>query len=108
MSKSNGKTAQQTRRNPASVPATRKKNGAARVAAGVAVQVLQPLTASNLKDILWETLIDLKHENILPNRADAIAAQSREILRTVKIQMQVSAQAKRALPQEIVDFSERR
>lgn len=70
--------------------------------------MFRPLTASSLKDVLWETLIDLKHENILPNRADAIAAQSREILRTVKIQMQVSAQAKRALPLEIVEFSERR
>ncbi len=78
------------------------------MAAGAAVQVLRPLTANSLKDVLWETLIDLKHENILPNRADAIAAQSREILRTVKIQMQVAGQAKRALPQEIVDFSERR
>lgn len=108
MSKSNGKTAPQTKRNPASVPATRKKNGAARVTAGAAVQVLRPLTASSLKDILWETLIDLKHENILPNRADAIAAQSREILRTVKIQLQVAGASKRQVPQEIVDFSERR
>jgi hypothetical protein len=48
----------------------------------------------------------LRHENILPNRADAIAAQAREILRTVKVQLQVAGQAKRALPQEIVTFSE--
>lgn len=82
------------------MPVTRKKSAA--------VQVFRPLTASSLKDILWETLIDLKHETILPNRADAIAAQSREILRTVKIQLQVAGQAKRNIPQEIVDFSERR
>jgi len=44
----------------------------------------------------------------LPNRADAIAAQSREILRTVKIQLQVAGQAKRQVPQEIIEFSERR
>jgi hypothetical protein len=48
----------------------------------------------------------LKHENILPNRADAIAAQSREILRTIKVQLQVAGQAKRGVPREIVEFSE--
>lgn len=70
------------------------------------MQVIQPLTASTLKDILWETLTDLKSENILPNRADAIAAQSREILRTIKIQLQVAGQAKRGVPQDIIAFSE--
>lgn len=61
-----------------------------------------------MKEVLWETLIDLRHENIMPNRADAIAAQSREILRTIKTQLQVAGQAKRQVPQEIVDFSESR
>lgn len=77
-------------------------------AAGTAVTVIRPLSASSLKDILWETLTDLKAENILPNRADAIAAQSREILRTIKVQLQVAGQAKRGVPQEIIEFSERR
>ena len=56
--------------------------------------------------MLWETLTDLRHENILPNRADAIAAQSREILRTIKTQLQVAGQAKRGVPAEIIRFSE--
>lgn len=73
-----------------------------------AVTVIRPLTASSLKDILWETLTDLKQENMLPNRADAIAAQSREILRTIKTQMQIAGQAKRQIPTEIIEFSERR
>jgi len=107
MKKSNGKIALRTKRNSAVVPVTRKKNGVAR-ASGTVETVIRPLTASSLKDILWETLTDLKHENILPNRADAIAAQSREILRTVKIQLQVAGQAKRQVPQEIIEFSERR
>lgn len=70
--------------------------------------IIPAFTAKHLKDTLWETLIDLRHENILPNRADAIAAQSREILRTVKTQLQVAGQAKRQVPQEIIDFSEGR
>jgi hypothetical protein len=61
-----------------------------------------------LKDILWETLTDLKHDNIMPNRADAIAVQSREILRTIKVQLQVAGQAKRGVPQDIIEFSERK
>ena len=86
---------------------TKRKNGIARRQAR-AVTLIRPLTASSLKDILWETMTDLKHENILPNRADAIAAQSREILRTVKVQLQIAGQSKRGIPQEIIDFSERR
>lgn len=59
-----------------------------------------------MKDALWETLIDLKKGNVEANRADAIAAQAREILRTVKVQLQVSNQSKRPVPRDIVDFSE--
>jgi len=66
------------------------------------------LSALSLKEVLWDTLTDLRHENILPNRADAIAAQAREILRTVKTQLQVAGQAKRGVPDEIVAFSEGR
>jgi hypothetical protein len=98
MTKSNAKTARRTKRNGA----------VAKRAASSAVQVIRPLTAGSLKDVLWETLTDLRHENILPNRADAIAAQSREILRTIKIQLQVAGAAKRAVPQDIIEFSERR
>jgi len=98
MAKSNTKTVARTKRNAV----VAKLNGKS------AVQVIRPLTAGSLKDILWETLTDLKHENILPNRADAIAAQSREILRTIKVQLQVAGAAKRAVPQDIIEFSERR
>lgn len=104
--RSNGKTTRQTKGNSV-VVRRKRKNAAARVT-GTAVTVIRPLSASSLKDILWETLTDLKAENILPNRADAIAAQSREILRTIKVQLQVAGQAKRGVPQEIIEFSERR
>ena len=103
--KSATKTARRTKRNGASVKAAKKNAVATRQAA---VQVIRPLTAGSLKDILWETLTDLKHDNILPNRADSIAAQSREILRTIKTQLQVAGAAKRPVPQDIIEFSERR
>jgi hypothetical protein len=69
--------------------------------------IIPRLTASSLKDALWETLIDLKKDNIQANRADAIAVQAREILRTVKVQLQVARESKRTIPHEIVDFSEK-
>jgi hypothetical protein len=90
------------------VAGTRRKAVSVKPANGQVVTVIRPLTASSLKDVLWETLTDLKHENIMPNRADAIAAQSREILRTVKVQLQIAGATQRAVPQEIIDFSERK
>ncbi len=96
------KSAKQTK------PAKKRKNGIVTHKGKNAVTVIRPLTASSLKDILWETLNDVKTEQMLPNRADAIAAQSREILRTIKTQLQISGQAKRGVPTEIIEFSERR
>lgn len=66
---------------------------------------MPPLTAETLKNTLWETLQDIKAEKMLPGRGDAIAAQAREILRTVKVQMQILAMTKRAVPRDIVEFS---
>ncbi len=90
------------------VSRTKRKTVSVRQAKPSVQTVIRPLTAGSLKDILWETLTDLKHDNIMPNRADSIAAQSREILRTIKVQLQVAGQAKRGVPQDIIDFSERK
>jgi len=87
-------------------PLARRKNAVAKVDRNTAVTIIRPLTAVGLKDMLWETLVDLRTEQIVPNRADAIAAQSREILRTIKTQLQVAGQSKRAVPKEIIEFSE--
>lgn len=65
------------------------------------------LTAVNLKNALWETLQSIKKDDMLPAQGDAIASQAREILRTVKVQLQVAAQSKRNVPTEIIDFVEK-
>jgi hypothetical protein len=65
------------------------------------------LTAINLKTALWETLQDIKTGKIQPGQGDAIASQAREILRTVKVQLQVTNQAKRSVPAEVISFSEK-
>lgn len=65
------------------------------------------LSASALKDVLWSTLNDIKTDTMLPAQGDAIAAQAREILRTVKVQLQVVGQSKRSVPIDVIEFAEK-
>ena len=65
------------------------------------------LNATNLKTALWETLQDIKAGAIQPGQGDAIAAQAREILRTVKVQLQVTNQSKRSVPADVIAFAEK-
>lgn len=65
------------------------------------------LSAVNLKTALWETLQAIRLDLMQPGQGDAIASQAREILRTTKVQLQISQQAKRAIPLEVIEFAER-
>lgn len=65
------------------------------------------LNATNLKSALWETLNDIKGGVIQPGHGDAIASQAREILRTVKVQLQVANQTKRAVSADVIAFAEK-
>ncbi len=68
---------------------------------------MKGLSATNLKEALWDTLNAIKSDNMLPAQGDSIAAQAREILRTVKVQLQIVAQAKRNVPTDVIDFAEK-
>lgn len=68
---------------------------------------MSELTATNLKNALWETLNEVKKGKKQPAEADAIASQAREILRTVKVQLQVVSQSKRVVPTGVIDFAEK-
>lgn len=65
------------------------------------------LSATALKNELWDTLQKIKNDNMLPAQGDAIAAQAREILRTVKVQLHIVAQSKRNVPTDVIDFAEK-
>lgn len=67
---------------------------------------MEALTAVNLKNSLWGTLNALRQKKMSPGAADAVASQAREILRTVKIQLAISAATARSVPYEVVEFSE--
>lgn len=68
---------------------------------------IKELNASNLKNELWGTLQDLRTGAIQPGQGDAIASQAREILRTVKTQLQVTQQSKRSVPADVIAFAEK-
>ena len=65
------------------------------------------LNAANLKSALWETLNAIKDGTVQPGQGDAVAAQAREILRTVKVQLQVTNQSKRSVPADVIAFAEK-
>lgn len=65
------------------------------------------LNASNLKSALWDTLNAIKDGAMQPGQGDAVASQAREILRTVKVQLQVTQQSKRSVPADVIAFAEK-
>lgn len=64
------------------------------------------LTATNLKNELWDTLLKVKDQSIEPGQADAIASQAREILRATKVQLQITSMSKREVSAELISFNE--
>jgi len=97
--KSKGKTARSAKGNRALAKQKDRKE---------LVTVIGPLNANSLRNVLWETLNDIRTNQMLPNRGDAIASQAREILRTVKTQLQIASAARRGVPEDILDFSEKK
>ncbi len=63
------------------------------------------LNAENLKAALWDTLGRVKDGDMLPSHADAVASQAREILRTVKLELQIASQSKATVPSKVKAFS---
>lgn len=55
--------------------------------------------------MLWETLNDVRTNQMQPNRADAIATQAREILRVVKTQLNISAASKGRVAGALIKFA---
>lgn len=68
---------------------------------------MKTLSATNLKDALWETLNQIKDGEIQPHQGDAIASQAREILRTTNTQLRVMTQSNRNVPTSVIDFAEK-
>lgn len=67
---------------------------------------MKELNAKNLKDTLWKTLQNLRAGDMDPLQAEAIASQSREIIRVVKTQQSILKQGKREITEEMINFVE--
>lgn len=65
---------------------------------------MENLNAKSLKKALWETLNEVKEGKCDPGKADAIACQAREILRTVNTQLKISAQSNTDISADVVGF----
>jgi hypothetical protein len=66
----------------------------------------QKLSAVNLKNVLWDTLLKVKSGEIEAGQADSIASQAREILRTTTVQLKIASQTKRNVSMDVIAFSE--
>ena len=64
-----------------------------------------PLNAVNLKAVLWDTLQSVKAGKTTPASGDVVASQAREILRTVRTQLQIFSQAGESVAAELIDFA---
>ena len=67
---------------------------------------MSELSATALKSALWETLNSVKEDKMDASRADAIASQAREILRTTNTQLRIAQQSKRPVSADVIKFSE--
>lgn len=65
---------------------------------------MENLNAKSLKNALWSTLNELKGDKCDPGKADAIASQAREILRTVNTQLKIAAQSHTDISADVVGF----
>ena len=64
------------------------------------------LNAKNLKEILWNNLQGIQNGEIQISQADGMATQAREILRTVKIELEISKQSGKAVSEKLKLFPE--
>lgn len=65
------------------------------------------LSASNMKNLLWETLQKVNNGEMEAGQADSIASTAREILRTTTVQLKIASQSNRAIPADVLTFSEK-
>ena len=63
------------------------------------------LSAKNLKAVLWNTLLGVKSGKVEVGVADAIASQSREIVRVIKSQQSILMHASEKVTAELLDYA---
>ena len=64
------------------------------------------LNAKNLKDKLWNNLQGIESGDVQLSQADGMATQAREILRTVKIELEIAKQSGQSVSDKLKAFPE--
>lgn len=64
------------------------------------------LNAKNLKKILWDNLQGVQNGTVQPAQADAMASQAREILKTVKTELEICKQSGKPVSDKLQKFPE--
>jgi hypothetical protein len=64
------------------------------------------LNAKNFKNVLWDSINQVKQGKMTHADADSIATSAREILRATHTQLRISAAANRNVPDDVIEFSE--
>lgn len=67
---------------------------------------MEKLNAKSLKDALWSTLNELRENTCEAGKADAIASQAREILRTVNTQLKINSQSRTPVSGDVISFGD--
>ena len=65
------------------------------------------LNAKNLKDKLWANLQGIEGGTVQLSQADGMATQAREILRVVKIELEITKQSGQAVTEKLKSFPEK-
>lgn len=64
------------------------------------------LNAKNLKNVLWDSINQVKAGSMTYADADSIATSAREILRATHTQLRIAQAANREVPVDVIEFSE--
>lgn len=64
------------------------------------------LTAKTLKEVLWDTLQGLRENKIEVEEAVATSSLAKAIVSVAHIQLKVAVSTGRAVPQEVIKFTE--
>jgi hypothetical protein len=64
------------------------------------------LNAKNLKETLWTNLKGVQDGSVQTTQADSMASQAREILKTIKTELEICRQSGKAVSEKLQKFPE--
>lgn len=66
------------------------------------------LTAASLKYLMWESMQELKEGSLNPQIANAMASNCREILRVIRVQLQILDKTNQDATIDLIEFSNKK